>query len=281
VARRADILRLWFLRWLRGTVAALPVIDTHSHLLPGIDDGAATLEESVTLAREAAAVGVREIVCTPHLRLPDDPAADRAPEAVLAVQAALDADGIPIRLHLGYELAFSFAAGLESERLARYTIGDSSAFLVEIPHTGWPPLADQTVHRWRLQGFFPILAHPERCDRAQRDPALVETLLRLGAVAQGTTPSLMGCFGSASRRLLLRLLAGGGLSLLASDTHFGRSGGRDMRAATNRLLRYSPGADVRTLTEDNPARLLRGEPLLAVEPVRVFRPWQTYIRRVL
>lgn len=109
----------------------------------------------------------------------------------------------------------------------------------------------------------------------------METLLRLGAVAQGTTPSLMGCFGPASRRLLLRLLAGGGLSMLASDTHFGRSGGRDLRAASRRLLLYSPKADVRTLTEDNPARLLRGEPLLALEPVRVFRPWETYLRRVL
>jgi protein-tyrosine phosphatase len=280
VAPRADTPRLWFLRCLRGTVALLLVIDTHSHLLPGIDDGAATLDESVSLAREAAAAGVREIVCTPHLRLPDDPAADRAPDVLLAVQAALDAGGIPIRLHLGYELAFSFAAGLEPEQLALYTIGATSTFLVEIPHVGWPPLAERTVHRWRLQGFIPILAHPERCDRAQRDPALVETLLRLGAVAQGTTPSLMGSFGAASRRLLLRLLAGGGLSLLASDTHFGRSGGRDLPAATRRLLRYSPNADVRTLTEDNPARLLRGEPLLAMEPVRVYRPWETYLRRV-
>lgn len=226
-------------------------------------------------------MGVREIVCTPHLRLPDDPAANRAPDVLLAVQAALDAGDIPIRLHLGYELAFSFAAGLEQEQLARYTIGGTSAFLVEIPHTGWPPLAERTVHRWRLEGFVPILAHPERCDRAQRDPSLVETLLRLGAVAQGTTPSLMGCFGAASRRLLLRLLAEGGLSLLASDTHFHRSDGRDLRAAARRLLQYSPGADVRTLTEDNPARLLRGEPLLAVEPVRVFRPWEMYIRRLL
>jgi protein-tyrosine phosphatase len=257
------------------------VIDTHSHLLPAIDDGAATLEESVTLAREAAAVGVREIVCTPHLRSPDDPAAYRAPEVLLTVQAALDADGIPIRLHLGYELAFSFAASLEPEQLSSYTIGGTSALLVEIPHAGWPPLAEQTVHRWRLHGFTPILAHPERCDRAQRDPSLVEALLRLGAVAQGTTPSLMGCFGPASRRLLLRLLAGGGLSMLASDTHFGRSGGRDLRAATLRLLRYSPGANVRTLTEENPARLLRGEPLLALEPVRVLRPWESFMRRVL
>lgn len=265
----------------RGTVATLSVIDTHSHLLPGIDDGAATLEESVSLAREAAAAGVREIVCTPHLRLADDPAGDRAPDVLLTVQAALDAVGIPVRLHLGYELAFSFAAGLEPEQLARYTIGATSSLLVEIPHTGWPPMAEQTVHRWRLQGFVPILAHPERCDRAQREPALVETLLRLGAVAQGTTPSLMGGFGPASRRLLLRLLAGGGLSLLASDTHFGRSRGRDLRAATQRMLRYSPKADVRALTEENPARLLRGEPLLPVEPVRVYRPWEMHIRRVL
>ncbi len=257
------------------------MIDTHSHLLPGIDDGAATLEESVALARQAAAVGVREIVCTPHLRLPDDPAGDQAADILPVVQAALDAAGIPILLHLGYELGFSFAAGLEPEQLARYTIGASSAILVEIPHVGWPPLAERNVHRWRLQGFIPILAHPERCDRAQRDPSLVETLLRMGAVAQGTTPSLMGLFGPASRRLLLRLLAGGGLSLLASDTHFGRSSGRDLRAATHRLLQYAPGADVRTLTEDNPARLLRGEPLLAVEPVRVLRSWETYIRRVL
>jgi len=257
------------------------VIDTHSHLLPGIDDGAATLEESVSLAREAASVGVREIVCTPHLRLADDPAADRAAEVLLTVQAALDAAGIPIHLHLGYELAFSFAACLEPETLARYTIASTSAFLVEIPHTGWPPMAEQAVHRWRLHGLVPVLAHPERCDRAQRDPSLVETLLRLGAVAQGTTPSLMGSFGPASRRLLLRLLAGGGISLLASDTHFGRSSGRDLGAAMRRLLRYSPGADVRTLTEDNPARLLRGEPLLTVEPVRVLRPWEMYLRRVL
>lgn len=256
------------------------VIDTHSHLLPGIDDGAATLEESVTLAREAATAGVREIVCTPHLRLPDDPSASRAADVLLEVQTALDADGIPIRLHLGYELAFSFAATLEREELARYTMGaTSSAILVEIPHQGWPPMAKEAVHRWRLNGFLPVLAHPERCDRAQRDPALVESLLRLGAVAQGTIPSLMGTFGPGSRRLLLRLLAEGALSMVASDAHYGRTGVRDLWTGAQQLLWYAPGADIRMLTQDNPARLLRGEPLSAPQPVRVLRVWEKYLRR--
>lgn len=257
-----------------------PVIDTHSHLLPGIDDGAATLEQSVELAREAAAAGVREIICTPHLRQPDDPSASRAADVLLEVQAALDTDGIPIRLHLGYEIAFSFAAALDRDELARFTMGAmSSAILVEIPHEGWPPMAQEAVHRWRLNGFLPVLAHPERCNRAQRDPLLVESLLRLGAVAQGTIPSLMGTFGPDSRRLLLRLLAGGALSLLASDTHYGRTGVRDLWTGAQQVLRYAPGADIRVLTTDNPARLLRGESLLALPPVRVRRAWEKYLRR--
>lgn len=256
------------------------VIDTHSHLLPGIDDGAASLEESVELAREAATAGVREIVCTPHLRSSDDPSASRAADVLLEVQAALDADGIPIRIHLGYELEFSFAATLGPEELSRYTLGPtSSAILVEIPHEGWPPMAKEAVHRWRLTGFLPVLAHPERCDRVQRDPTLVGSLLRLGAVAQGTIPSLMGTFGPGSRRLFLRLLAGGAFSMLASDAHYGRTGVRDLWTGAQQVLRCAPGADIRLLTHDNPARLLRGECLSALPPVRVLRAWEKYLRR--
>ena len=258
------------------------VIDTHSHLLPGIDDGAASLDESLTLARQAARAGVREIVCTPHLRDRTDLAGERAPALVQEVQAALDAARVPIRLHLGYELSFSFAASLEPEELERYSLGaGTSAILVEMPYSGWPPFAEEAVFRWRLRGLVPVLARPERSERVQRDPAIVSALLRMGAVAQGTAPSVVGRFGAASRRCLMRLLARGELSLFASDAHARRRRDCDLAQAGRQLRRLAPDTDMRLLTTENPARLLRGDDLLPVVPIRVRRPWEAYLRRVL
>ncbi len=156
----------------------------------------------------------------------------------------------------------------------------SSAILVEAPYTGWPPFADEVLFQWRLNGLVPVFAHPERSERVQRDPAMFSTLLRQGAVAQGTTPSVARRFGASSRRALIGMLARGELSLLASDDHGRPARDCDLASAQRELRRSAPHADLHALTVENPARLLRGDELLPVEPIRVNRHWGTYLRRV-
>lgn len=257
------------------------MIDTHSHLLPGLDDGASDIAETVQLARSAVEDGIDEVICTPHVRDFRDPVLATGQETLAEVEVTLAAAGIPLRLHLGYEISFSFALSLDVSELDGLTLGaHSRAILVELPHTGWPLGADDAVFRWRLHGLIPVLAHPERNARVQREPAVLEELLRLGAVAQGTLPSLVGTFGTASRKTFLRLLADGWLSLIASDAHHGRGRPEGVAEGLAALRAWAPGADIHTLTVDNPARLLRGEPLLRPTPVRVRRGWEKYFRRI-
>ncbi|MHB0980090.1 MAG: tyrosine-protein phosphatase [Thermoleophilia bacterium] len=254
------------------------MIDTHSHILPGLDDGAADISDTVELARAAVRAGVREVICTPHVRDRGDRALTHGAQALAAAERALAAADIPLRLHLGYEVSFSFAAELEMEELEGLTLGsDSRALLVELPYSGWPMNSSEAVFRWRLHGFRPVLAHPERNDRIQRNPRLLEDLVRIGAIAQGTVPSLVGTFGPRPRASFLRLLADGWLSLLASDSHYGRGRPAGMAEGLRALKGWAPGADVPTLTRENPARLLRGEPLRDPGPVRVRRAWEKYL----
>ena len=162
------------------------------------------MPEAISLARSAVDDGVREVVCTPHARERGDRSLTMGRGALTELESALSEAQIPLRLHLGYELSFSFASSLDVSELNDLTLGPRSrAILVELPYSGWPLGAQDTVFRWRLQGLLPVLAHPERNDRVQRDPAVLEELLRIGAVAQGTLPSLLGTFGSASRKTFL------------------------------------------------------------------------------
>ena len=95
------------------------------------------------------------------------------------------------------------------------------ALIIEMPYDGWLPRADEALFRLRLAGFLPVLAHPERSDRLQRRPEVLDGLLRQGAVAQGTVASLPGDL-VASRRALLGCVSHGDLALLATDAHHSR-----------------------------------------------------------
>ena len=236
------------------------MIDTHSHLLPSIDDGSASLEESLEMAREAALHGITDVICTPHLRSADDASAAHAPGALGRFQTDLAAAGIPLHLHLGFELTFSFLAEMQGQDLTPYVMGSQGRYLlVEVPHSGWPAFARDLLFDLRVRGFLPVLAHPERNDRIQHDPGLLPSLLALGAVAQGTLPSLAGHFGRSSRRTLLAMLSAGQISLLATDAHHYRGDTWTFRQAVA-LRGWEMAGPV--LTDENPALLLRGAPLL-------------------
>src|SRR5205823_10667983 len=115
------------------------VIDLHSHILPGVDDGPATLEESLELARRAAADGVRVIAATPHVR-DDYPTQPATMERLVAeLRAAIQREGIPIDVRPGAEIAIDWLERLSDDDLGRFGLGGSPHYLLpDFPYGGWP-----------------------------------------------------------------------------------------------------------------------------------------------
>lgn len=238
---------------------AEPVIDLHTHILPGIDDGCRTLEESVELARAAAEDGVRTLAATPHVRFeyPNDPAVME--RLVGQVQAAVDKAGVPIEILPGGELALDWLDQLTPEELDRFGLGGNSAVvLLEFPYSGWPLELDGRVFRLQADGKTVVLAHPERNAEVQADPASLEELVARGVLVQVTASSLDGRVSSASRKTARALLDRGLAHLLASDAHT-----PDVRRVGLRAASEAVGDPdlARWLTEDIPRALIDGERL--------------------
>jgi protein-tyrosine phosphatase len=234
------------------------LIDLHSHILPGLDDGMRTVEESVELARDAAAAGTEAIAGTPHVRRewPTTPAAME--RALAEVQAAVEAAGVPIRILPGGELALE-ELDRDLAELRRFGLGGNPDYLlVETPYYGWPLDIEHRLFQLRAAGITPLLAHPERNAEVQADPQKVAALVQSGTLVQITAASLDGRAGRRAQAMGLQLIDAGLAHVVASDAHAPdvRKGGLDGVAAA------VGDADLaRWLTHDVPAAIVAGTEL--------------------
>ena len=241
-------------------------MDLHSHLLPGLDDGAPTMEETRRFARRLDAEGVRDIACTSHVkrahfpRIKLDELADRRAE----VQRVLDADGLDVRLHQGGELADEDALELDERELALIAQGPEHApwLLLECPFAGFDYVFDAAVARLTGLGYGLLLAHPER---AAGSLDRLEPHLEAGALLQVNVSSLLGDHGPRARETAESLVRRGLAYCLASDAHPGTR--ERILPLADDLLRRLGASDVQTfrLTRSNPRFLLReGNPRLTL-----------------
>lgn len=234
------------------------MIDLHTHLLPGVDDGSRTLENSVLVLERLVADGVREVACTPHLNAT---AASDAPIAAYAelrqtLQAAAPAG---VRLVSGFEIMLD-RPGCDL-RLPGLTLGESHAVLVEFPRSGLPPGASDELLRIRSSGRIPVVAHPERYRGVSVDT--MHVWRDVGAVIQGDAQMLLA--GGAMAKLAREMLEEGVYDILASDNH----GDRRSLATVRLWLREMGGErQGRLLTEENPRRVLADKELERVPPLR-------------
>jgi protein-tyrosine phosphatase len=196
------------------------VIDLHSHILPGLDDGAQDDVESLAIARAMADDGVRVVAATPHVR-DDYPTLPEAMEDALGrLRDAIVREGIAIDVLPGGELALDRFSRLDLETLQRFGLGGNKrVLLVEYPYTGWSPDLEIICGRLRDDGVVPVIAHPERNPEIQRSPARLEALVGVGALVQLTAASVDGRLGRAPARCARRLLDLELAHLIASDAH--------------------------------------------------------------
>ncbi|HEY0972121.1 MAG TPA: CpsB/CapC family capsule biosynthesis tyrosine phosphatase [Gemmatimonadales bacterium] len=247
------------------------MIDIHTHLLPGVDDGARTMDESVEVLRRLASQGVTTLVCTPHLK------ASRAFEAPRARNDALLAElrarmGGAIDLRLGWEIMLDRPGQDLSSGVLR--LAGSSSVLVEFPHSGVPPRSAFELARLRESGVVPVLAHPERYMGAS--VWQVREWRSAGAVMQGDATYLLG---SGDRgRLARALLEEGLIDLLSSDNHGDQ---RSLRAARDWLTEMGATEHAELLTGGNAGRVLNDDMPLPVPPLSLPRGFAARLRELL
>jgi protein-tyrosine phosphatase len=238
----------------------VPVIDLHAHILPGLDDGPATLDDSAAFAAAAVRAGTRVMAATSHVNRmwglgPAELAAARA-----QVAERLAADEIELELVQGGEIAPSRLLDLDGESLRGLTLGEGPYLLVECP---FGPAAgmDMIVDSVQRRGFQVLLAHPERSASFQRDRGLLARLVDRGALAQVTSASLAGGFGEAAQESALRMVGDGVVHVLASDGHHHALRPPDVLAGVPELRRRFGDVDeqVEWMANRLPAAILSGD----------------------
>lgn len=235
------------------------MIDLHTHILPGLDDGAESIEDALAIARAAAAEGTTVIAATPHVRADFPTTPDELEAGVAEVRGALRGAAVPVELVHGGELDIDMLALLSDDEVMRFTYAQAGRYaLLEFPYTGWPRGLEASIERLRGLGVESVVAHPERSSTVQERPDRLLAVVELGAVVQVTAGSFAGRFGSDARRCSQKLLEHGLVHLVASDAH-GADSSRGGLAAAYRAI--GDRGLARRLTTEAPAALLAGEPL--------------------
>jgi protein-tyrosine phosphatase len=237
-------------------------VDLHCHLLPGIDDGAATMEDTLVHAGRLEAEGVRDVACTPHVKRADFPRVrlGELPERIEAAQRAIAGAGLRVRLHPGGELSHEDALWLPRHELDLIAQGPAGArwLLLECPFEGVGDEFAVAARRLTRLGYGLLLAHPERSARLREDGwELLDELRAAGALLQVNVSSLLGNHGLTAQEIATTLVRGGLAYCLASDGHPG-SREHTLQLGFHLLLRAGASSvQAWRLTQANPRFLLR------------------------
>ncbi len=234
------------------------MIDLHSHILPGIDDGAAAIENSLDLVRELYSGGVTEIFATPHYvdETIYTSSRDANLKLVSDLQKRLDAEGIPVKIYLGNEIYINreILSLLNAGEIS--SMGGSKYLLVELPMSGdFPGYSDIFLELIRA-GYKVILAHPERYVTFQKDFDLIIELFDMGVLLQCNIGSFVDQYGKAARKVAVKLAKEKMIFGVGTDIHHLR--GEDfLPGAMKKLSKYYNSEELEELLVGNPRKIIQ------------------------
>jgi protein-tyrosine phosphatase len=245
------------------------MIDLHTHVLAGIDDGPTTIEGSIELAIEAYRQGVEVLAATPHAH-PNHPLVrvDELAARCDELQASLPSDiGLEIVSGAEVDLLWAQTASDEDLRLASYG-QQGHALLVETPYGSLPPTFDDLMFMLTVRGYRVVLAHPERSPTFQSDPKRLADLVHRGTIIQITAQALVAHHSSRMRRLATALIREGLAHVLASDAHSAVSPRPPQLSEAYSVVATIDPHRARWMVEDAPAAILAGDQLPPAPPPR-------------
>ena len=250
------------------------MIDLHNHLLPGIDDGAKKLEETLEFLRIASRDGVKVVVATPHMKpgVYDNRRETILQRVALVCEAQRGDESEGVTLLPGAEVYYTADLAARARANELMTVGDGGRYLLlELPYQQAPLRVDDTIFQLRLLGITPLMAHPERVAYYLEDIERVAASVRLGALTQVTGSSLTGRFGDKARDFARAMLERNLIHVLASDGHDVRYRPPVLSDAVRAVASLIGETAARRLVEDTPQAILDGREVEIEEALPPFR----------
>ena len=256
------------------------MIDVHSHILSGIDDGAKSIEISLEMLRIAAESGTTDIIATPHVNrggvIPHW--SDINTKTELLRQKAQEA-AIPINIYSGAEVELNYdALQLFKEGSHDYCLAGSRYILVELTSQSQPEQVEGLLYEVMLRGFIPILAHAERYERIMAQPAKILKWMHHGTLLQCNAGSFMGCFGSHVKKMAELLLYNHMVTFIGSDGHNTTSRNTNLHKTEQTIIQLDHGrTDTVTACAHNAAKILQNSSIYPVLPEQWKEPHHNFL----
>lgn len=244
--------------------------DIHSHILPGVDDGAVDIEDSIEICRASAAFGVKTIAATPHF-IEGETTIKKADyfKILNALKDALSISSIKINIVSGMEVYFTpnIVELIKNEDII--TLNDKKYVLIEFPlFDSIPSYTDNVLFELQLAGYKPIIAHPERCRCFASNLNLVYRLIEKGSLMQINSGSLAGSFGSSAKSSADSLLKHNMVHSVASDNHSSKNRMASLKDGY-KIIKDKYGFEVAIdLFVNNNEKILNGEDFYTPDPIR-------------
>jgi len=259
-------------------------VDVHSHLVPGVDDGARTLEDALESIERMTAVGIGAILTTPHFDA-SLMKSDAGPARIEEVRTAFStlrrevARAFPeLWLGQGFEIMVDEPDPDLSD--PRLRMAGTSFVLIEWPSMQVPPGTTGVIRRLVATGLRPIVAHPERYRTSESMRPLAQTWRDAGAFLQVNQGSLTGRYGPKAERRAWELLGAGLADYLASDHHGRPHLELHLDGVSERLGDLGAEEELRMLVRANPRRILDDLEPLPVRPIRIDEGWRAKLRKL-
>lgn len=236
------------------------MIDVHSHIIPAIDDGSYSIEETLKMLEEAEKTGFTDIIATSHyIENYYEIDVEQRQRSVDEINNKLEENGINIKVHCGSEIYVSQNMIDLIKNKKASSLANTKYVLFELPMNNNIMYLDDIIFEIQSAGFIPVIAHPERYSYVQDNPKMLVELINKGVLFQGNFGSIIGKYGNTAKKTLKKLLQYNMIHFLGSDAHRSNSIYTNIDTAITELQKVISEEKLIELTVKNPKRLLKNE----------------------
>jgi protein-tyrosine phosphatase len=257
-------------------------IDIHSHILPGIDDGARDEDTAIKMLRVADANRTGHIFATPHY-IPGHTSYTPAyiAEKCVELQRYAESEGLNIKILPGCEVFISPDLPDLYKKGKLLTLNNSSYMLIELPMLSIPSYTDTVLFNLQVNGIKPIIAHPERNSVIRRNPDILRDMAGRGILAQVNAGSIVGMYGKQVEKAALKLIGAGLIHFVASDAHSERKRSPILNKTID-IIEKEYGSEIaNTLFVKNGMAVINNADITVIEPIRNENAFKKALRKAV